>query len=257
MTKKQINSFTFSIKDYDEATMGLTMMQDGAYFRLIKVYQKRCLPLPADMHTLYGLVGAVTAEEKAAVQFILKTYFTYDPKDEVFRQQRCDEDIAKVIKKTNGEPAKSTIIWRAYAEAWNKEYPHLDPLKNPGLQGNNQARSMITKLGFDKSLALAAWYPTYKADWWHTKNKHPFAALSKQAESLSNIMQEVQRGGTYVQQKTGPLSAVERAQAERDAFVRQREMDARARGHDHELLGPHDGVVSELVVTERAGDGAR
>lgn len=102
-----MNSFEHHIGDYAEATAHLSILEDGAYSRLIRKYYANEKPLPVDIDRVKRLVGARTDEECAAVEVVLHEFF--DLREDGWHQERCDEAIAaykvgepeREVKKTN------------------------------------------------------------------------------------------------------------------------------------------------------------
>lgn len=80
--------------DYDDATRRLSMLEHGAYRRLLDAYYSDERPLPRTRDETYRLAGAFTAEERTAVDVVLATYFTLAP-DGCYHNERADEEIAK------------------------------------------------------------------------------------------------------------------------------------------------------------------
>jgi len=102
-----VNYFELHIGDYAEATGHLSMLEDGAYWRLMRKYYAKEKPLPADVAEVQRLAGARTKEEKLAVQAVLRDFF--DLRDDGWHNKRCDEDIVafqagepeREVKRTN------------------------------------------------------------------------------------------------------------------------------------------------------------
>lgn len=86
-----MNHYPHHIGDYLKDTAHLTMIEDGAYRRLIDLYYQHEQPLPADKRQVYRLARAVTPAERKAVDTILSEYFTTAP--DGHRHKRCDEEI--------------------------------------------------------------------------------------------------------------------------------------------------------------------
>lgn len=63
-----MNFFKFHLGDYYKKASHLSMLEDGAYRRLIDAIYLREGPLPADKVQLYRLVKAFSKEEKRAVE---------------------------------------------------------------------------------------------------------------------------------------------------------------------------------------------
>lgn len=102
-----MNYFEHHIGDYAEATGHLSILEDGAYSRLLRKAYATERPLPIDVDRVQRLIGARTDEERAAVEAVLHEFF--ELRDDGWHQERCDEAIAayqssepeREIKKTN------------------------------------------------------------------------------------------------------------------------------------------------------------
>lgn len=84
--------FSLHIGDYVTATAHLTMLEDGAYNRLLRRYYQDEKPIPADLAEACRLVGARSKEERQAVKTVLAEFFFLE--GDVWRQKRADEEIA-------------------------------------------------------------------------------------------------------------------------------------------------------------------
>lgn len=86
-----MNFFDKHIGDYIRDTVGLTMLEDGAYNRLIdQVYQtERALPL--DKKEVYRMARATSAPERKAVEYVLGKFFHVT--DDGYMQKRAQAQI--------------------------------------------------------------------------------------------------------------------------------------------------------------------
>jgi len=85
-----VNYYERHIGDYIRDTSHLSLLEHGAYTRLLDIYYARESGIPDDQAE--RLVCARTEEERAAVRAVLKEFFTLDGK--VWRHARCDAEIA-------------------------------------------------------------------------------------------------------------------------------------------------------------------
>jgi uncharacterized protein YdaU (DUF1376 family) len=92
-----MNYFELHIGDLTEATAHLSMVEDGAYGRLMRKYYATERPLPADVKAVQRLVGARTKEEREAVGAVLAEFF--DLQEDGWHQARCDAEIAAYQEK--------------------------------------------------------------------------------------------------------------------------------------------------------------
>lgn len=98
-----MNYYEKHIGDYIRDTVSLTMMEDGAYGRLLdQMYQsERALPLDKD--ELYRLARATNPLERKAVDYVLAKFFTAT--DEGYTQKRAQTVIEAYWDR---EPAQET-----------------------------------------------------------------------------------------------------------------------------------------------------
>ena len=102
-----MNYYEHHIGDYAEATSHLSILEDGAYSRLLRKVYASERPLPVEIDRVQRLVGARTDEERAAVESVLREFFELC--DDGWHQDRCDRSIAayqagepeRAVKKTN------------------------------------------------------------------------------------------------------------------------------------------------------------
>lgn len=99
-----MNYYPHHIGDYVKDTAHLTMIEDGAYRRLIDLYYLHEQPLPSEKKKVYRLARATSNPERKAIDTILEEYFTLTP--EGFRHSRCDEEIEAYQGKSEDEEAK-------------------------------------------------------------------------------------------------------------------------------------------------------
>jgi uncharacterized protein YdaU (DUF1376 family) len=93
-----VNYYPHHIGDYLRDTVHLTMIEDGAYRRMLDLYYASEKPLPLDLSWLCRLMRAERDEERTAVEFILSHYFqkTVDG----WRSKRADTEIVNARKRT-------------------------------------------------------------------------------------------------------------------------------------------------------------
>lgn len=78
-------------------TASLSLMQMGAYDRLLDHYYAEDGPLPGTLMECCRIVGAVTKPERDAVQFVLDRFFTLD--GGLYRNERADDEIRVALPK--------------------------------------------------------------------------------------------------------------------------------------------------------------
>lgn len=80
--------------DYLKDTTRLSLVEHGAYFRLMLAYYAEEQALPQSLAELHIIAGAITAGDKAAVKKVAERYFPVGD-DGLRHSKRCDEQIAK------------------------------------------------------------------------------------------------------------------------------------------------------------------
>lgn len=70
-----VNYYERHIGDYIRDTVSLTMLEDGAYNRLMDQCYQTERPLPLDRKMVYRLARATTAPERKAVDFVISNFF--------------------------------------------------------------------------------------------------------------------------------------------------------------------------------------
>lgn len=89
-----MNYFELYPGDYLRDTSRLSLLEHGAYLRLLMAYYAEEEPLPADHTDLYTIACATSASDKAAVRKVADRYFPVGG-DGLRRNARADEEIAK------------------------------------------------------------------------------------------------------------------------------------------------------------------
>jgi uncharacterized protein YdaU (DUF1376 family) len=85
--------FAHHIGDYAAATAHLTMVEDAAYHRLLRLYYQQEAPLPSDEKEIYRRCRARNPREKAGILRVLHEFFTLES-DGCWHQARADREIA-------------------------------------------------------------------------------------------------------------------------------------------------------------------
>lgn len=87
-----MHHYPHHIGDYRTHTAHLTMVEDGAYRRLLDIYYMNEFALPSDIALVQRLASARSKEERAAVATILHEFFSLEC--DGWHQRRADEEIA-------------------------------------------------------------------------------------------------------------------------------------------------------------------
>ncbi len=86
-----MNYYRRYIGDFQADTMSLSMMEQGAYDRLLDHYYASEKPIPLNTDRAAIICRAVTMEERAAVQMVLDTYF--QKREDGWHNARADKEI--------------------------------------------------------------------------------------------------------------------------------------------------------------------
>ena len=105
-----MNYYPFHIGDYARDTAHLSIIEDGAYRRLIDLYYSTEKPLATDRAKLYRLVRAQSKQERAAVDTVLDEFFIATP--DGWTHTRCDTEIAKVKEKSDKARKSIESRWK-------------------------------------------------------------------------------------------------------------------------------------------------
>lgn len=93
-----MNYFELYPGDYLRDTTRLTLVEHGAYLRLLMTYYAEEQPLPSDDAELFVIVSAVTPADKAAVRKVADRFFPIFP-DGLRHSVRADKEILSRAKK--------------------------------------------------------------------------------------------------------------------------------------------------------------
>ena len=88
-----MNYYEHHLGDFLKDAGHLSMLEEGAYRRLLDRYYISEGPLPADKRIVYKLARASTAPERRAVDYVLGQFFCET--SEGYRQTRADAEIQK------------------------------------------------------------------------------------------------------------------------------------------------------------------
>lgn len=109
-----MNFYKHHLGDYSRCTSHISMLEDGAYRRLLDVYYTREAPLPADIKAVCRLARAQTRQDREAVEIVLREFF--DLRDDGWHNARADEEIQaaqekaernREVGKKGGRPPKT------------------------------------------------------------------------------------------------------------------------------------------------------
>ena len=128
-----MNYFEHHIGDYAQATAHLSMLEDGAYSRLIRWYYAEERALPADERSVFRIARAQSKQERDAVKAVLADFF--ELQQDGYHQKRCDAEIAAFQD-------KRSKAQRSANARWSDRRPHSDG--NANADANAQPDAMRT-----------------------------------------------------------------------------------------------------------------
>ena len=159
-----MNHYPRHIGDYIRDTVGLTMMQDGAYTRLLDQYYATGRPIPLDSAAIYRMTRAMTRQEQAAVESVLVIYF--ERRDDGWHQKRVDRELASYSE-------RSAIASASASARWSKRNANAMPMQCEGNANQNQNQNQNQEpkpVGQEQSVGAvapsAARRPTRLAEDW-------------------------------------------------------------------------------------------
>lgn len=106
-----MNYYEHHIGDYAKDAGHLSMVEDGAFRRLIDAYYSREEPLPASAKDCCKLARATTKTERDAVVYVLREFF--DLREDGYHQKRCDEEIERFQAKSEKARRSANARWNA------------------------------------------------------------------------------------------------------------------------------------------------
>ena len=136
--------FKQHIGDHAAKAGHLSMLEEGAYRRLLDAYYVREKPLPLEVEKCCRLVRATTDEERAAVAYVLPELFQRC--DEGWRDASADEVIAKYSEKSQKAKRSANARWNAKRtdseRNANASETHSDGNANQEPRTNNASHSL-------------------------------------------------------------------------------------------------------------------
>jgi uncharacterized protein YdaU (DUF1376 family) len=104
-----VNYFELHIGDYESATAHLSILEDGVYNRLMRVYYRTQAPLPLDVKQICRLIRAVSKAERDTVALILSEFFIEGV--DGWHNDRCDEEITRFKDKQAKARRSANARW--------------------------------------------------------------------------------------------------------------------------------------------------
>lgn len=130
-----MNYYARHIGDYTRDAAHLSLLEHGVYCRLLDTYYAREQPLPSEIILICRLIGAKNKDERAAVEAVLKEFFT--PTDDGWKQARCDKEIERFNEKSTKAKRSANARW-SQSEGNANAYKNAMRSHSEGNAPNNQ-----------------------------------------------------------------------------------------------------------------------
>lgn len=168
-----MNYYEHHLGDYLRDTAHLSMIEDGAYRRLLDAYYIRERPLPADPREVYRLARAQSKQDREAVDVVLREFFHQTP--DGWEHGRCDREIARFRDKQDKARRSAEVRWSAKREACERNAnassedmrTHCEgnaPRARPQTPDTNTSTSLRSVEGARAKRLPPNWCPS-DADW--------------------------------------------------------------------------------------------
>lgn len=161
-----MNYYPHHIGDYLRDTSHLSLMEHGAYRRLLDLYYASERPLPID--GVYRLVRAVTRQEKIAVDVVLREYF--QKQSDGWHNKRADREISKSQEKSGKAKASAAHRWQCErnADAMRTHSEGNAPNNQEPITNNQEPKSRERSRG---SRLPSDWQPSEILKAWAVKER--------------------------------------------------------------------------------------
>jgi uncharacterized protein YdaU (DUF1376 family) len=93
---KSVFCYQHNIEKYNDDTAGMSLIQHGAYRRLLDAYYKTQARLPQNHKELCRIVGCCGRAEMEAVKYIVLRFFTVGD-DGFLRQNGAEKELARIL----------------------------------------------------------------------------------------------------------------------------------------------------------------
>ena len=110
-----MNYYPHHIGDYARDTAHLSLLEDGAYRRMLDLCYATEKPLPLDRSKLYRLLRVKAHAEKLAVDVILGEFFVEG--EDGWHQRRVEEELERAHEKSAKASASAAKRWQSDGNA--------------------------------------------------------------------------------------------------------------------------------------------
>ena len=132
--------YSLHVGDYTKDTVGLSLIEHGAYVLLMNWAYANERPLPLEMERLFRICSAIKKEDKKAVEIVVNQFFQKET--DGYTHKRIITEIRKFYKKSDAGKANVGKRWHQEDEASDTN-PHTKQTTNPDTseESNHNARN--------------------------------------------------------------------------------------------------------------------
>lgn len=105
-----MNYYEHHLGDWAQATAHLSMLETGAYQRLIQWYYAEERQLPLDERAVFRIARASSEQEREAVRAVLADFF--ELREDGYHQPRCDREIERYREKRDRARNSANMRWQ-------------------------------------------------------------------------------------------------------------------------------------------------
>jgi uncharacterized protein YdaU (DUF1376 family) len=137
-----MNYYKFHIGDYAVDTSHLSMIEDGAYRRLLDRYYTTEKQLPSDEILLFRVLRAREEQEKEAIRAVLKEFFSLS--EGGWDHKRCNEEITAFQAKAGANKENGKLGGRPKKPTDNPDGFVKKPTDNPRITLTTNHKPLTT-----------------------------------------------------------------------------------------------------------------
>lgn len=149
-----MHHFPLHIGDYNSKASHLTLLEDGVFNRLLRVYYATETPLPVEVRAVQRLAGARRQDELAAVETVLFEFFVLA--DDGWHNEKADRVIAAYHAKGDKARKSAEARWNARATVALADFDDASAMRthserspnasdSHGVRNANQNQEPITR----------------------------------------------------------------------------------------------------------------
>lgn len=134
-----MNHYPRHVGDIITATLGLSLMERGAYTALLDQYYARETALPFARSEIYRLAACTSPAERKAVDYVLCRFFVQE--DDGWHQKRCDEEIARYHERSEAARRSINARWHPEQETQYETDTNVSPQPDTNVSPTNAERN--------------------------------------------------------------------------------------------------------------------